>query len=125
MSYLWMIILDNRYTWVYLMKQKHSVYDIYVSFARMVETQFPAKIKIFKCNSDGEYTSTCFCNFPSQQETIPQLSCPHTLEQNGVAEHKHRHLVDTVRFLLHSSHVPLKFWRKALLTAPYLINLSH
>ncbi|CAJ2657775.1 unnamed protein product [Trifolium pratense] len=53
---------------------------------------------------------------------IHQSSCPHTPQQNGVAERKHRHLVDTARTLLIDAHAPLKFWGDAMLTANYLIN---
>jgi len=40
----------------------------------------------------------------------------------GVAERKHRHIVDTTRTLLVNANVPLKFWGDAVLTAGYLIN---
>ncbi|RHN48942.1 putative RNA-directed DNA polymerase [Medicago truncatula] len=53
---------------------------------------------------------------------IHQSSCPHTPQQNGVVERKHRHLVDTARTLLINAHAPFKFWGDAILTACYLIN---
>lgn len=49
-------------------------------------------------------------------------SCSHTPQQNGVAEQKHHHLVDTTRTLLINVHAPLKFWGDVVLTACYLIN---
>jgi len=39
-----------------------------------------------------------------------QSSCPHTPQQNGVAERKHRHLVDTARTILINARATLKFW---------------
>jgi histone deacetylase 1/2 len=50
------------------------------------------------------------------------VSCPHTSQQNGVAERKHRHLVETGLALLAHSSLPLRFWDEAFLTACYLIN---
>ena len=43
-------------------------------------------------------------------------------EQNGVAERKHRHIVETARSLLLSAFVPSEFWGEAVLTAVSLIN---
>jgi len=51
-----------------------------------------------------------------------RVSCPHTHQQNGLAERKHRHIVETGLALLAHAHVPIKFWDDAFLTATYLIN---
>lgn len=57
------------------------------------------------------------------QGTLPQLSCTDTPQQNdGVAERKHRHIMETTRALLLSSSVPKKFWGEAALTSVYVIN---
>ncbi|WMV25609.1 hypothetical protein MTR67_018994 [Solanum verrucosum] len=58
----------------------------------------------------------------SHQGIIHQTSCPYTPQQNGVAERKNRHLIETVRTLLIESHVPLRFWGDAVLSSCYLIN---
>lgn len=50
------------------------------------------------------------------------MSCPHTHQQNGVAEQKHRHIVKTGLTLLAQSSISVRFWDKAFLTATYLIN---
>jgi hypothetical protein len=43
--------------------------------------------------------------------------CPYTPQQNGVAERKHRHIVE----LSHAS-IPLKFWDEIFSSIVYLIN---
>ena len=43
-------------------------------------------------------------------------------QQNGSAERKHRHIVETGLALLAHADVPIKFWDDAFLTATYLIN---
>nr|GEU40612.1 putative ribonuclease H-like domain-containing protein [Tanacetum cinerariifolium] len=48
-------------------------------------------------------------------------SCSYTLQQNGIAEMKHRHLLNVVRSLMFQG-VPLSFWSDCVLTAVYLIN---
>lgn len=44
-------------------------------------------------------------------------SCPHTLEQNELAERKHLHIVDMAE-----SHVPKQYWFHAFATLVFLIN---
>ncbi|RVW79573.1 Retrovirus-related Pol polyprotein from transposon TNT 1-94 [Vitis vinifera] len=74
------------------------------------------------CDNAREYFSTPFTSFMSQPGIIHQSSCAHTPQQNGVAERKNRHLVETARTLLLHNHVPFRFWGDAILTACYLIN---
>ena len=50
------------------------------------------------------------------------MSCPHTHQQNGVAERKHRHIVETGLALLAHASVPFRFWSDAFSTACFLIN---
>ena len=50
------------------------------------------------------------------------MSCPHTHQQNGTAERKHRHLVETGITLLAHASVPFRFWSDAFSTACFLIN---
>ncbi|KAI4305267.1 hypothetical protein L6164_028641 [Bauhinia variegata] len=47
---------------------------------------------------------------------------PHTLEHNGTVEHRHKHVVETVLFLLNHASLPLQYWSHAFQTAAYLIN---
>ena len=58
----------------------------------------------------------------SQHGILHQSSCAHTLQQNGVAERKNRHLIEIARTLLLHYHVPFCFWGDVVLTACYLIN---
>ena len=48
--------------------------------------------------------------------------CPHTQEQNGVAERKHRHIVENSLALLAKSSIPLKYWDEAFRTIVFLHN---
>ena len=45
-----------------------------------------------------------------------------TSQQNGRAERKHRHLLDTIHDLIISPSCPEWFWGEAALTATYTIN---
>ncbi|RVW50126.1 Retrovirus-related Pol polyprotein from transposon TNT 1-94, partial [Vitis vinifera] len=69
-----------------------------------------------------DYSRSQFTSFMSHHGILHQSSCAHTPQQNGVAERKNRHLVETARTLLLHSHVPFRFWGDVVLTACYLIN---
>lgn len=47
---------------------------------------------------------------------------PHTPEHNGIAERKHRHVVETGLTLLHQATMPVEYWTYAFAVAVYLIN---
>ena len=51
------------------------------------------------------------------------VSCPHAHQQNGLAERKHRHIVEVGLALLAGASMPLKFWDEAFLTAVHIINM--
>jgi hypothetical protein len=45
----------SRYTWVYFLKTKSEVFEIFHQFQKMIERQFHAKIKFFHSDWGGEY----------------------------------------------------------------------
>ena len=51
-----------------------------------------------------------------------RISCPYTPEQNGTAERKHMHLIETTLTLLKNASLPEKFWDEAVSTSTFLIN---
>ncbi|RVX08747.1 Retrovirus-related Pol polyprotein from transposon RE1 [Vitis vinifera] len=56
------------------------------------------------------------------QWILHQTSCVDTPSQNGVAERKNRHLLETARALMFQMKVPKQFWADAVSTACFLIN---
>src|SRR3954466_104128 len=90
----------------------------------MIFTQFQRRIKIFRSDGTKEFLSSSMQNLLKSHGTLHQQSCPHTHQQNGTAERKHRHLLDVTRALLLSAYVPKTFWAEAVLTATLLINVT-
>ena len=88
----------------------------------MVKTQFFRDINVFRSNNAQEYCDNSFLAFLCEHETTPHHFCPGTSQQNGRAERKHRHLLNTTRAPLISASYPERFWGEAALTAAYTIN---
>ena len=118
------IFVDDctRMTWVYLLKNKSEVLDKFGVFYNMVQTQFQKNIQIFRSDNSGEFVNSEMKSFFQTKGIIHQTTCPHTPEQNGVAERKNRILLEITRALLIESQTPKFFWPEALVTAAYLIN---
>jgi transposase InsO family protein len=123
-SRYFVIFVDDysRYTWLYLLQNRFELPKIYSEFQRMVQTQFSRNIKFFRSDNAMEYRESTFLTTLKQNGTLPHHSCPNTSQQNGHAERKHRHILDTIRALLLSASIPEHFWGEAALTAIYTIN---
>src|SRR4051812_33858265 len=94
------------YTWVYLMRHRSEVLQIYTDFTNMIYTQFRKRIKVFGSDGAKEYLSLAMQNLLKSHGTIHQQLCPHTHQRNGTAERKHRHLLEVTISLLLSACVP-------------------
>ncbi|OMO63131.1 Integrase, catalytic core [Corchorus capsularis] len=123
-SLYYVLFVDDysRYSWIFLLRHRSEFFQIYSKFVAMVKTQFSSKIKVFRSDSGGEYTSTQFEELLASEGTLFQSSCTDTPQQNGIAERKHRHIIETARSLLLSSSMPSSFWGEAVLTSVYVIN---
>ncbi|KAM2925447.1 hypothetical protein FF1_042962 [Malus domestica] len=120
--YLLLVDDFSKYSWFFPLKAKSDVFSTFVIFKNYVENLLGNKIQTLRSDSGGEFTGNSFASFLRTHGILHQFSCPHTPEQNGCAERKHRHLVETARTLLVASHVPHVFWVEAFSTAIYLIN---
>ena len=110
----------TRFTWIYLLKHKSDVEQVFYNFQAHVERLLDCKIKAVQSDWGGEYHKLHL--YFQCTGIFHRVSCPNTSQQNGIAERKHRHLVETGLALLAHSSLPLRFWDEAFLTACYLIN---
>ena len=87
----------------------------------MVETQFSKRIKTFRSDNALEYTQYAFQAL-LHSYTVHHLTCPGTSQQNGRAERKLCHILNTVHAILLSTKVPTPFWGETALNVIYAIN---
>ncbi|CAL9000175.1 unnamed protein product [Prunus brigantina] len=112
----------TRFSWIFPMRLKSEVFHHFSTFVSYVETQFSMPVKQFQSDGGKEFDNGNFKQFCASKGIIHRFSCPHTPQQNGLAERKHRHIADMGRTLLLTAHLPLTFWVEAFCTAVYLIN---
>ncbi|KAM1192570.1 hypothetical protein ACFX2I_012830 [Malus domestica] len=101
------------------MHHKSDACQYLTTYINLVENQFSSKIKTIRSDNGPEFMMT---QIFSDKGIFHQTSCVSTPQQNGVAEQKHRHLLNVARTLLFQANLPKKFWGDAILTAIYLIN---
>lgn len=110
----------SRYVWIYFLKNKADVEKVFMQFQQHAERMLNTKIRAVQSDWGGEYQR--LHRYFQATGISHRISCPHTHQQNGLAERKHRHLVETGLALLAQAHLPLRFWDEAFNTACYLIN---
>ena len=76
----------------------------------------------FQFDNALEYTQYAFQAVLHSYGTVHQLTCLGTSKQNGKAERKLRHILDTIRALLLSAKVLAPFWGEAALHVIHVIN---
>jgi histone deacetylase 1/2 len=110
----------SHFTWLYLLKSKADVFTIFTQFQLHVERLLQHKIIHVQSDWGGEYRN--LSAFFNKLGISHHFSCPHTHQQNGVVERKHRHIIETGLTLLAHAAAPFCFWSDAFCTACFLIN---
>ena len=123
-SKYYLIFIDSysRYTWIFFMKHKSEVFGLFQKFHSFVQNHFSTNILNFQCDGGGEFSSSDFVNFLQHNGIKRRVSCPHTPQQNGIAERKHRHIVETAMSMMHGSNLPVSLWTEAFHSTVHVIN---
>ena len=78
-----------------------------------------------RSDNDYEYISNSFKQFMSFNGILYQTLCAYTPQQNGIADHKNRYLIETTRtFLIHGG-VPQHFGVMLFLLHVILLSVCH
>ncbi|KAM1047539.1 hypothetical protein ACFX2C_026882 [Malus domestica] len=120
----YVIFVDEctRFTWIFPLVNKSDVYTVFVKFHAFVMNHFKCSIKTLQSDGGGEYMSRLFKQFLDTNGILHLVSCPYTPQQNGLAERKHRHIIETTVTLLSAARLPQQFWFHACSHAVFLIN---
>lgn len=110
----------TKYIWFFLLRTRDEVFDIFQHFFAMVKTQFGHTIKTLQTDWGGEYRK--ITSFLSSLGVHHRHSCPHTQEQNGAPERRHRDIVAKGLALQAHASLPTEYWEYAFSTTVYLMN---
>ena len=91
------------------MKNRFELFSYFRPFCDEIHTQFHVYVQNLRSHNAKEYASEQFQSFMLQHGILHQTSCVDIPAQNGVAERKNRHLLETTRALLFQMHVPKHF----------------
>ena len=97
----------SRFTWLYLIKRKSDVFNVFLLFQAHVESLLNRKIIHVLSDCRGEYRN--LSSFFQKLGITHRVACPHTHQQNGMVERKHHHVVETGLALLAHASIPFSF----------------
>ncbi|KAG8501874.1 hypothetical protein CXB51_004547 [Gossypium anomalum] len=112
----------TRYCWIYFLKHKSEVAQVFIKFKAAVKTETGCKIKTIRSDNGTEYTSAQFQALCKDAGIKHQLTNVYTPQQNGVSERKNMSLIDMARCLLFEKNLPKTIWAEAINTAVYIQN---
>ena len=118
----YVIFVDDfsKYTWLFPLKNKSDVFNIFTEFHKKAKRQFSQKLCAFQSDWGSENKSLNKClKFHGIHHRV---SCPYTPEQNNTFERKHRHIIETSLAVLKQASLPTTLWDKAVTTTSFLIN---
>lgn len=91
---VFIIFFFFRNSWFYLLRSKSDFYSIFVKFQALVENQLQRKIGIFQSDGGGKFINLKLISHLENSGIQHLVSSPHTPQQNGLTERKHRHLIE-------------------------------
>lgn len=114
----------SRKTWIYFLKGKNEVFSKFKEFKALIENLYEKKIKIFRSDNGGEFTSGEFKSFYTEVGVKRELSTPYNPQHNGVAERKNQTIMEAVKAMIHDQDLPMNLWVEATRIAVYMQNKS-
>ena len=106
------------------MKNKDEVFSKFKEFKALIENHTEKKIKIFRSDNGGEFTSNEFKDLCKDSGIKRELTTPYNPQQNGVAEMKNRMIIEATKEMLHDQDLPMHLWEEASREAVYVENCT-
>ncbi|KAG9445072.1 hypothetical protein H6P81_016412 [Aristolochia fimbriata] len=120
------IFIDDysRKTWIYTLKEKSNVFNMFKYWLARVENETGSRLKCLLSDNGGEFCNKEFDSYCAKRGIRRIKTVPRTPQQNGVAERMNRTILERARSMRIHAGLPLHLWGATVDTAVYLINRS-
>ena len=105
------------------LKEKLEAFQKFKWYLARVEKETGKSLKCLRSDRGGEFISNEFSNFCIQRGIKRQVLAPGTPQKNDIAERRNRSIMDCARTLMIEKNVAIKYWKEAINTAIYTLNL--
>ena len=83
-GYVYYVDEFSRKTWIYFMKNKDEVFNKFKEFKALIESHTEKKIKTFRSDNGGEFTSNEFKDLCRDAWIKKELTTPYNPQQMGL-----------------------------------------
>ena len=114
----------SRRVWVYMLKRKVDVLNVFKQFKVMVEKRTGKSIKCLRTDNGGEFTSVEFEQYCKDEGIVRHKTVVYTPQQNGVAKRMNPTLMERARSMINNANLQKELWAEVVSTTCYLVNRS-
>lgn len=123
-SNIYLVFIDDisKFSWVYLLKFKFDVFNIFKYFKDTIENQLNLKLRFLDQMVEVDSHLTPLQTF-ALCKVLYMNSPIHVIpKQNGVAMRKHKRFCECSLTMLSNSKLPLSYWSYVVTTTIHIIN---
>ena len=103
------------------MKNKDEVFNKFKEFKPLIENHTEKKIKIFRSDNGGEFTSNEFKELCKESRIKRELSTPCNPQHIGIPKRKNKTIMEAAKGMLHDQYLPMHLWVEASRIAVYVL----
>src|SRR5258708_7387020 len=120
------LLVNNKtcYLWFLPCARKSDFTAWFTCLNALFANHYHSHMNILHTDQGGEYINETLKSYCAENGISIELTIPHTPEQNGVAEHSNRRVLDKGQTLLKDAGAPNFLWADAFATAIYAINCT-